>query len=144
MGGRLSMPKAADGMSETSKPTSANARARLTRGGGIINGRTVMAPLAALTMAGLLFVYARTSIRAAKLNAKKHREADGGQISWHKESMRRHGQMERLDDDRGTFSEALMGDIRKKKQQKVGENQKAPVERSDNDAELRKIMGKKD
>ncbi|CAG5182259.1 uncharacterized protein ALTATR162_LOCUS10072 [Alternaria atra] len=144
MGGRLSMPKAADGMSETSKPTSANAAARLTRGRGIINGRTIMAPLAALTMAGLLFVYARTSIRAAKLNAQRHREADGGQISWHKESMRRHGQMERLDDDRGTFSEALMGDIRKKKQQKVDENQKAPIERSDNDAELRKIMGKKD
>ena len=103
-----------------------------------------MAPLAAFTMAGLLFVYARTSIRAAKLNAKKHREADGGQISWHRESLRRHGQMEKLDDDRGTFSEALMGDIRKKKQQKVEDNQKAPVERSENDAELRKIMGKKD
>jgi hypothetical protein len=103
-----------------------------------------MAPLAALTMAGLLFVYARTSIRAAKLNAQKHREADGGQISWHKESMRRHGQLERLDDDRGTFGEALMGDIRKKKQQKVEENEKAPVERSDSEAELRKMMGKKD
>jgi hypothetical protein len=102
-----------------------------------------MAPLAALTMAGLLFVYARTSIRAAKLNAQKHREADGGQISWHKESLRRHGQMERLDDDKGTFGEALMGDIRKKKQQKVDENQNVPVERSDNDAELRKITGKK-
>ena len=156
------MPKAADGMSETSKPTSANAAARLTRGRGIINGRvrnvfpslsvltsandsqTIMAPLAALTMAGLLFVYARTSIRAAKLNAKRHREADGGQISWHKESMRRHGQIERLDDDKGTFSEALMGDIRKKKQRKVDENQNVPVERSDNDVELRKIMGKKD
>jgi len=103
-----------------------------------------MAPLAALTMAGLLFVYARTSIRAAKLNAKKHREADGGQISWHRESLRRHGQIERLDDDRGTFGEALMGDIRKKKQQKVEDSQKAAVERSENDAELRKIMGKKD
>jgi len=103
-----------------------------------------MAPLAAFTMAGLLFVYARTSIRAAKLNAKKHREADGGQISWHRESLRRHGQIERLDDDRGTFGEALMGDIRKKKQPKVEDNQKAPVERSENDAELRKIMGKKD
>ena len=99
--------------------------------------------MAALTMAGLLFVYARTSIRAAKLNAKKHREADGGQISWHRESLRLHGQIERLDDDRGTFGEALMGDIRKKKQQKVEDNQKAAVERSENDAELRKIMGKK-
>ena len=39
MGGRLSMLKAADGLSETSKPTSANTRARLTRGRGIINGR---------------------------------------------------------------------------------------------------------
>jgi hypothetical protein len=102
-----------------------------------------MAPLAALTMAGILFVYARTSIRAAKMNAQRHREADGGQISWHKESMRRHGQLERLDDDRGTFGEALMGDLRKKKQQKVEENEKVPVERSENDAELRKITGKK-
>ncbi|KAF1830868.1 hypothetical protein BDW02DRAFT_506556 [Decorospora gaudefroyi] len=138
------MPKAADGMSETSKPTSGSTPARLTRGRGIINGRTVMAPLAALTMAGLLFVYARTSIRAAKLNAQKHREADGGQISWHKESMRRHGQLERIDDDKGTFGEALMGDVRKKKQEKVEQNDKAPMERSDNDAELRKITGKTD
>ncbi|RMZ66165.1 CSEP effector [Pyrenophora seminiperda CCB06] len=108
---------------------------------------TIMAPLAAVTMAGLLFVYARTSIRAAKLNAKKHREADGGQISWHKESLRRYGQIERVDDDRGTFGEALIGDLRtkkKKQQQNVEDNQKAPVERSENEAELRKIMGKKD
>jgi hypothetical protein len=34
-------------------------------------------PLAAFTMAGLLFVYARTSIRLAKQNAQLHREADG-------------------------------------------------------------------
>ncbi len=45
-------------------------------------------------MACLLFVYARTSIHAAKRNAQKHREADGGQISWHNESLRRHGQLE--------------------------------------------------
>lgn len=103
-----------------------------------------MAPLAALTMAGLLFVYARTSIRAAKLNAQKHREADGGQISWHKESMRRHGQLERLDDDRGTFKEALMGDVRKKKQEKAEAQEQVPIERSENDAQLRKIVGKRD
>jgi hypothetical protein len=105
-----------------------------------------MAPLAALTMAGLLFVYARTSIRAAKLNAKKHREADGGQISWHKESMRRHGTLERLDDDRGTFKEALMADMKgRKKQGKDSEGkEQVPIERSENDAELRKIMGKRD
>lgn len=46
-------------------------------------------------MACLLFVYARTSIRAAKRNAQQHREADGGQISWRNESLRRHGRLER-------------------------------------------------
>lgn len=51
-------------------------------------------------MAGLLFVYARTSIRAAKLNAQRHREADGGQIDWRNESKRRHGQVEKIPEAR--------------------------------------------
>jgi len=59
-----------------------------------LNGRKLTAPLAAATMAVLLFVYTRTSIRAAKQNAQKHRQADGGQINWHNESLRRHGQLE--------------------------------------------------
>ncbi|GAB7365240.1 hypothetical protein MBLNU230_g6325t1 [Neophaeotheca triangularis] len=44
-------------------------------------------------MACLLFVYARTSIRAAKHNAQKHRDADtGGEgVSLLRESRRRHG-----------------------------------------------------
>jgi hypothetical protein len=56
--------------------------------------QTITAPLAAFTMAGLLFVYSRTSIQAAKRNAQKHREADGGQINWHNESLRRHGMLD--------------------------------------------------
>jgi hypothetical protein len=56
--------------------------------------QTITAPLAAFTMASLLFVYSRTSIQAAKRNAQKHREADGGQINWHNESLRRHGRLE--------------------------------------------------
>jgi hypothetical protein len=48
-------------------------------------------PLAAFTMASLLFVYTRTSIRSAKANAQRHREADGGQINWANETRRRHG-----------------------------------------------------
>jgi hypothetical protein len=110
-----------------------------------------MAPLAALTMAGLLFVYARTSIRAAKLNAQKHREADGGQINWHKESMRRHGTMERLDDDRSTFKDALMGDVsgKSRREQRAegkdkAERDKGKMERSENDRELRGMLGKRD
>ncbi|KAH8730250.1 hypothetical protein GQ44DRAFT_701073 [Phaeosphaeriaceae sp. PMI808] len=145
MGGRLSMPKAADGISELPKSASSNSSGRLSRNRGIINGRTIMAPLAALTMAGLLFVYTRTSIRAAKLNAQRHREADGGQISWHKESMRRHGQLQRVDDDRETFKEALIGDVRRKREEK-GDKEKTevPIERSENDAQLRRIVGKRD
>lgn len=53
-----------------------------------------MMPLAAFCMAGVLFIYARTSIQAAKRNAQAHREADGGQISWRNESLRRHGVIE--------------------------------------------------
>ncbi|KAJ4986466.1 hypothetical protein SVAN01_08028 [Stagonosporopsis vannaccii] len=145
MGGRLSTPKGADGLNESSKPHSNNAPARLSRGRGIINGRTIMAPLAALTMAGILFVYARTSIRAAKLNAQKHREADGGQISWHKESLRRHGQLERLDNDRSTLKEALVGSFSgdKKKTGTVAEG-KPRTEYSKDEEELRRIVGKKD
>ena len=60
-------------------------------------------------MAGLLFVYARTSIQAAKRNAQQHREADGGQISWRNESMRRHGVMEKPGTD-GTVKE-LVGQL---------------------------------
>ncbi|KAK0720888.1 hypothetical protein B0H67DRAFT_206972 [Lasiosphaeris hirsuta] len=37
---------------------------------------TVVAPLAAFTMACVLFAYTRSSIQAAKLNAKIHRDAE--------------------------------------------------------------------
>ena len=56
-----------------------------------ITSRTLTAPIVAVTMAGMLFVYSRTSIKAAKRNAERHREADGGQISWQNENQRRHG-----------------------------------------------------
>ncbi|KAF2002727.1 hypothetical protein P154DRAFT_430545 [Amniculicola lignicola CBS 123094] len=142
MGGRLSKPRAADGISKLSKPAPG-----FTRNRGIINGRTVMAPAAAFIMAGLLFVYTRTSIRAAKLNAQKHREADGGQISWHNESRRRHGQMDKVESDRSTFKEALMADADKlrgaKADVKKGDG-KAAAARSSEEDQLRKMMGKHD
>lgn len=59
------------------------------------NTRTLLMPIVAFTMAGLLFVYTRSSIYAAKRNAERHREADGGQISWRNESQRRHGVLEK-------------------------------------------------
>ncbi|KIW05115.1 uncharacterized protein PV09_03671 [Verruconis gallopava] len=59
-------------------------------------------------MACMLFFYSRTSIQAARLNAQKHREADGGQLSWRNESLRRHGQMEKIvDGDHKLIREAF-------------------------------------
>lgn len=96
-------------------------------------------------MAGILFVYARTSIRAAKLNAQRHREADGGQISWHKESLRRHGQLERVEDDRSTLKEALAGSFSRDKTKKTGAGtEEKRTEYSKDEEELRRIIGKKD
>lgn len=46
------------------------------------------------TISNNVHSYARTSIKAAKRNAQKHREADGGQIDWRNESLRRHGVIE--------------------------------------------------
>ena len=60
-----------------------------------ITARAVVAPIAAITMATILFVYARSSIYAAKQNAVRHRVADGGHISWYNESQRRHGVLEK-------------------------------------------------
>ncbi|MCJ1283533.1 hypothetical protein MMC26_002863 [Xylographa opegraphella] len=61
-------------------------------------------------MAGLLFVYTQTSIQAAKRNAQQHREADGGQISWRNETLRRHGAID-TPGDKGTVRE-LVGKAR--------------------------------
>lgn len=47
-------------------------------------------------MAGLLYTYSVTSIRAAKRNAQLHREADGGQLDMRRESLRRHGVLEKV------------------------------------------------
>jgi len=76
---------------------------------GIINARTLTAPLAALVMAGLLYTYSVTSIRAAKLNAQRHREADGGQLDMRRESLRRHGVLEQV---KGTRDMELLVDAR--------------------------------
>ena len=58
-------------------------------------------------MALILFVYSRTSIKAAKRNAQQHREADGGQINWQNENMRRHGMMEKPGGQRGVVGELV-------------------------------------
>lgn len=59
-------------------------------------------------MAGLLFVYTRSSIYAAKRNAERHRAADGGQISWYNETQRRHGALEKPE-DQDSIKELIIG-----------------------------------
>jgi uncharacterized protein YbjT (DUF2867 family) len=93
-------------------------------------------PLAAFTMAGILFVYARTSIQAAKRNAQKHREADGGQISWHNENLRRHGKLESPEQGVSTVAQ-IVGAVRDKE----GAKGKGEVE-SESERILRERTGK--
>lgn len=63
-----------------------------------LSPRQLTAPITAFSMAIILFVYSRTSITAAKRNARQHREADGGQLNWENESMRRHGMQKKIAD----------------------------------------------
>jgi hypothetical protein len=119
MGGRQSVQRAADGLSETSRPfhPRSNFNTRVCDAvsqhcfESVANtpSQKLTAPLAAFTMAAILFVYARTSIHAARLNAQKHRETDGGQLNWRNESLRRHGQLDKID-ERALLKEALLGD----------------------------------
>lgn len=149
MGSRLSQPRSADGLTESSaaRPPPHNPLRRP------INSRTLVAPAAAATMALLLFVYARTSIRAAKANAQRHRDADtasggaaGDGISLLNEHRRRHGQAERVGSDgKGTVAE-LAGELfgRNKKEGR-GEDvgQQKGEGRSREEERLREVLGKK-
>lgn len=91
---------------------------------GIVNSRTIVAPIAAFTMAGLLYVYSRTSIKAAKRNAERHRVADGGQISWQNESLRRHGVLKRPDDDDSPMG--LIGNAKGQASNTTSKSQESP------------------
>ncbi|CAL3971280.1 hypothetical protein PZA11_007809 [Diplocarpon coronariae] len=102
------------------------------------NVKALTMPLAAFTMATLLFVYTRTSIQAAKRNAQRHREADGGQISWRNESLRRHGALDgpaggtgQGESVRGTVRE-LMGTLKGGEDADVDEKGKGNGKRNGN------------
>ena len=82
-------------------------------------------------MAGLLYVYTRSSIRAAKSNAERTRSADGGQISWRNESLRRHGALKKPE-EQNTIKELVMGS--KSKGERVSGKSKS---RSEEEEKLR-------
>lgn len=123
MGGRLSRPKGPAGTTEagrsltpTAVSSSANPSANtssipsslLTRLRAMSRARGRATPLIPLVTAallgGTLYVYSRTTIAAAKENARRAREADGGSISWRKEGLRRHGRIEGVK-ERGIWEE---------------------------------------
>ncbi|CAD0111988.1 unnamed protein product [Aureobasidium uvarum] len=144
MGGRLSVPKGPAGTTEMSRPASPYPRRKMP-----FNSRTIIAPAAAFTMACLLFVYTRTSIRAAKANAQRHRDADSGGegLDLLAESRRRHGRGEKLDQGGSTLSELTHG----AREQFLGPSKsvthpeklkgRSPI--SENEEKLRAAMGKK-
>ncbi|KAF8418565.1 hypothetical protein EV426DRAFT_707693 [Tirmania nivea] len=102
-----------------------------------LTGRNLTMPFAAITMATLLFIYTRSSIHAAKANAALHREADGGQISWKKQSLRQHGILEaptkKNPDPVGSALDRLAGSVPQEK------GKVAPAELVGRDATEEKI-----
>lgn len=71
-------------------------------------------------MAIILYTYSVTSIRAAKRNAKLHREADGGQLDMRRESLRRHGVLEQV---RGTGGVELFRDASREQEDTVAQRE---------------------
>ncbi|RKF80119.1 hypothetical protein GcC1_039007 [Golovinomyces cichoracearum] len=110
-----------------------------------VNSKTITAPLAALCMAAILFVYSRTSILAAKRNAQKHREADGGQLNWHNENLRRHGKLARpvQEGTLGQLAATLQDrheDTNSKAKNTPAQTKRDPGERSAAEKELRDLI----
>lgn len=104
--------------------------------------------MAAFTMACILFVYTRTSIRAAKDNAQRHRDADsGGQgLSLLNEHRRRHGQAERLDGGGNTIAELASGAreqlLGARKKAEGDETNKVGSGKSEEEDRLRALRGR--
>ncbi|KAB8606239.1 hypothetical protein FH972_025869 [Carpinus fangiana] len=89
MGGRVSVPRGPGGLVEA--PNSTPRRP-------VRNTRQYALPLAAITLGTIIFVYTRTTVAAAKENARRAREADGGKINWRNENARRHGALKKAED----------------------------------------------
>ncbi|PNS20012.1 hypothetical protein CAC42_1459 [Sphaceloma murrayae] len=142
MGSRLSQPKGVAGMTEASysRPSPSPLRRAF-------NSRQIVAPAAAFTMACILFVYARTSIRAAKENAQRHRQADsGGQgLDLLNESRRRHGRIEKLEEG-GTvkqLAKEAKGQLLGKQEEKATEAEEKRLTAREQELKLKAAMGRR-
>lgn len=144
MGTTLSQPRGPGGPS--SQPTSAPpppTPAKPMPRRRPFNSRQLMAPAAAFTMACILFVYTRTSIRAAKENARRYREKDtGGEgLSLLEESRRRHGMVAKREGEKGIVGEIAGQLFGKSEGEAVGDS--AQRVRSEEEERLRLLRGGK-
>jgi len=141
MGGRLSVPKGPAGTTEISHPS----RSPYPRGRLPFTSRQLVAPAAAFTMACLLFVYTRTSIRAAKANAQRHRDADSGGegLNLLNESRRRHGMAERLEQGGSVSQLAKQGFAGRKRKEEDEEKGRKDGAKNEAEDRLRAAMGRK-
>ncbi|KAL9081431.1 MAG: hypothetical protein Q9159_007313 [Coniocarpon cinnabarinum] len=102
MGGRLSTPRSPSGSEEsttaTGSTTLTTSDTRAPKSRLQFRPRLLIAPLSALLLGSMIFVYSRTTVAAAKENARRAREADGGSISWRREGMRRHGRLDKVEE----------------------------------------------
>ncbi|KAK3216012.1 hypothetical protein GRF29_8g1829593 [Pseudopithomyces chartarum] len=146
MGGRLSMPRGPDGVTEASKPT---ASPRLSRNRGIINGRVRKHGASAHLDAALLM-----------LLADGHGAPGGLDHGWPPLRLRQNvdtgGKAERAETPRSrrwtvelaqgdTLREALQTDFSRANKDKVTQGEpKVRTERSAEEERLRKMMGKDD
>lgn len=53
--------------------------------------RTLTAPIAAFTMACIVFAYTRSSIHSAKMSVSERRRQDGGAVDLRREGLRQRG-----------------------------------------------------
>ena len=132
MGGRLSKPRSPSGSEEapgtsltstsprTHQPPPKSPRA------GTFQPRVLLVPLSAVLLSGMIFVYSRTTVAAAKENARRAREADGGSISWRREGMRRHGRLEKVEER--TLWAQLTGEKEKEGQRREIVDDVNPIE----------------
>ena len=134
------MPKGPAGTTEISHLK----RSPYPRGRLPFSSRQLIAPAAAFTMACLLFVYTRTSIRAAKANAQRHRDADSGGegLNLLNESRRRHGMAERIEQGGSVSQLARQGFAGKSRRVEDGEEKKE-IAKSEAEDKLRAAMGRR-
>lgn len=133
MGGRLSVPRAPDGISESPMAATAAYARNANRGRG-----RFLIPFTAATLGAMFLFYARTEPHAAKIEAERVRQAGSGDVNWRDESLRHHGQLPQVVTDRDAIRAALAAEIDAKARDPAADYQA----REARDAEILRLKNK--